>query len=62
MLEAATLVGALLDIARPEAEGNEYEFEGPRAFGGVAAGSAELKVWFPGSIGWEVYPPSTEVA
>ena len=58
MLEAATLVGALLDIARPEEDGHEYDFEGPRAYGGVAAGSAELKVWFPGSTGWDLYPPT----
>lgn len=52
---SATLAGAMLDICRADAEQHEYDFEGPYGIGGVSAGSAELKVWFRGSVGWELY-------
>jgi tetratricopeptide (TPR) repeat protein len=54
-VQSATFATALLDISRSAHELNEYDFEGPGGFGGVAPGSAEIKIWFPGSIGWELY-------
>jgi hypothetical protein len=54
---SAALATALLDICDDEARCDEYDLEGAYGFGGVAPGSAELKIWLPGSVGWELYPP-----
>jgi hypothetical protein len=43
----------LADISDPVAGRDEYELEGEAGFRGVAPLSAELKVWLPGSCGWE---------
>lgn len=43
----------LVDIGNPVAGGDEYELEGEAGFRGVAPLSAELKIWLPGSWGWE---------
>jgi hypothetical protein len=41
-----------LDAGRPEAGVPEFDLESELGNGGVAPGSAELKVFLPGSVGW----------
>jgi hypothetical protein len=42
----------LLDISRPDCPVKEVELEGELGFRGVAPGSAEVRLWLPGSFGW----------
>lgn len=48
----ARLAQLLLDIGRPDCPVKEIELEGELGFRGVAPGSAELRLWLPGSFGW----------
>jgi hypothetical protein len=49
----------LLNVSQPWNERVEVNFEGPFGFGGAAPGGAEVRLWLPGSVGWEAYqwPP-----
>jgi hypothetical protein len=42
----------LLDVSQVWNEEMEYTLEGPYGFGGVAATSAEIRLWLPGGVGW----------
>lgn len=44
----------LLNAGRPESAPDEYELEGEAGFRGVGVGSAEVRIFLPGSFGWEV--------
>jgi hypothetical protein len=43
----------LLNVSQPWNQRTEVNLEGPFGFGGVAPGSAEVRLWLPGSIGWD---------
>lgn len=46
------LAELLLNISRNENTVDEYELEGEAGFRGVGPGSAEVRLWLPGSLGW----------
>ena len=46
------LAQLLLDLSRPECPVKEIQLEGELGFRGVAPGSAEVRLWLPGSDGW----------
>lgn len=48
----ARLAQLLLDVSRPECPVKEIQLEGELGFRGVAPGSAEVRLWLPGSCGW----------
>lgn len=48
----ARLAQLLLDVSRPDCPVNEVQLEGELGFRGVAPGSAEVRLWLPGSFGW----------
>lgn len=43
----------LLNVSQPWNQRNEVSLEGPYGFGGVAPDSAEVRLWLPGSAGWD---------
>lgn len=49
---AARLAQLLLDLSRPDCPIKEVQLEGELGFRGVAPGSAEVRLWLPGSVGW----------
>jgi hypothetical protein len=48
----ARLAQLLLDVSRPTCPINEVQLEGELGFRGVAPGSAEVRLWLPGSFGY----------
>jgi hypothetical protein len=49
---AYAIAELLLDVSQAWNEELEYTLEGPYGFGGVAPASAEVRLWLPGSLGW----------
>lgn len=49
---AARFAELLLNASRASSNGDEYVLEGEWGFRGVGIGSAEIKIWLPGSIGY----------
>jgi hypothetical protein len=49
---AYAIAELLLDVSQAWNEEVEYTLEGPYGFGGVAPASAEVRLWLPGSVGW----------
>jgi hypothetical protein len=50
----------LLNAGLPHSETDEIALEGERGFRGVAPGSAEIRIWLPGSIGYSQAQPENE--
>jgi hypothetical protein len=48
----ARLTELLLDASRPSSQVNEFHLEGEGGFRGVAPFSCEVRLWLPGSFGW----------
>lgn len=48
---ACRLAELLLDAGAPDHDVNEFSLEGECGFRGMGPGSAELKIWLPGSLG-----------
>lgn len=57
---SARFAALLLNVGRPGSAVDELELEGELGFRGVGPGSAELKIWLPGSFGYLDAPPRTE--
>jgi hypothetical protein len=49
----ADLAQIFLNVGHPASDVFEVDFESALGNGGVTAGSAELKLWLPGSEGWD---------
>ena len=49
----ARLVELLLNASRPSSRVDEFELECECGFRGVAPGSCEVRLWLPGSFGWQ---------
>ena len=49
----------LLNISRLDNTTDEYELESEMGFRGVGFGSAEVRLWLPGSVAWndDVWTP-----
>jgi hypothetical protein len=58
---AYAIAELLLDVSQAWNEELEYTLEGPYGFGGVAPTSAEMRLWLPGSIGWNETDWSADV-
>jgi hypothetical protein len=58
---AYTLAELLLDVSQAWNEEVEYVLEGPYGFGGVAPTSAEIRLWLPGSFGWNESDWTTDI-
>lgn len=48
---ACRLAELLLNAGQPDHDGDEYALEGECGIRGVGPGSAEVKIWLPGSLG-----------